>query len=97
MCNRNMKMLQTKNRGTSIERRDVGEQNWAGDSYRKIQKERLQSIGQNLVLHLGRGVRTTKLNELPEPRPRKSTAGMTRSTNRGTSSRKSKNHGNSTP
>ena len=91
-----MKTLQTKNRGTSIEMRDVGEQNWAGDSYRKIQKERLNSIGKNIVLHLGRGVRTTKLDELPEPRPRKSSAGMTRSTNRGTSSRKSENYGSST-
>lgn len=91
-----MKTLQTKNRGTSIEMRDVREQNWAGDSYRKIQKERLNSIGKNIVLHLGRGVRTTKLDELPEPRPRKSSAGMTRSTNRGTSSRKSENYGSST-
>lgn len=89
-----MKMLQSKNRGTSLEERDVGEQNWAGDSFREIQKSHISSVAKNMILHIGRGIRTVKLNELPDPRPRKTTKGMTRITNRGTSSRKSKNECN---
>lgn len=44
-------------------------------------------------MHLGRGVRTTKVEDLPEPKDRLSTEGMTRVTGRGTSSRPSKNKG----
>ena len=44
-------------------------------------------------MHIGRGVRTTTAGKIPEPQPRPSTEGMTRVTNRGTSSRASKNKG----
>ena len=44
-------------------------------------------------MHLGRGVRTTKAEDLPKPQPRPSTEGMTRITGRGTASRKSRNKG----
>lgn len=89
-----MKIRKTTNRGTSIKIIDVGEQNWAGDSFRKLQKDRLAKIGKNITLHLGRGIKTTGLGNLPDPRPRPSTEGMTRITNRGTGSRKSTNKGN---
>ena len=44
-------------------------------------------------MHLGRGVRTTKAEDLPEPKNRISTEGMTRIINRGTGSRSSQNRG----
>ena len=89
-----MKVHKTSNRGTSIKTVDVGEQNWAGDSFRKLQQDRLEKIGKNIVIHLGRGIKTTRLENLPDPKPRLSTQGMTRITNRGTGSRKSTNQGN---
>lgn len=88
-----MKVRKVSARGTSIRETEVSEQNWAGDAYRAKQKERLESIGKNLTLHLGRGTRTTTLKDLPQPRPRPSTEGKTRVTNRGTGTRKSKNKG----
>jgi len=44
-------------------------------------------------MHLGRGVRTAKAEDLPEPKVRSSSERMTRITNRGTGSRASKNKG----
>ncbi len=81
------------NRGTKVHEAEVGEQNWAGDSYRKVAQDSLKIVPKNTTLHLGRGVRTTTACEMPEPQPRPSTEGMTRVTNRGTSSRTSKNKG----
>lgn len=90
-----MKVRKVSGRGTSIREADVGEQDWAGDAYREKQQERISTVGKNITLHLGRGVRTTKLSDLPPPSPRPSTEGRTRVTNRGTGSRKSKNKGSS--
>ena len=89
----NMQIRYIKNRGTSSEQNDVGEQNWAGDAYRKFQQTSLESVEKNLTVHLGRGIHTARLEDIPKPRPRVSTEGMTRVTRRGTSSRKSKNCG----
>ena len=80
-------------RGTEIHEAEVGEQNWAGDSYRKVEQDSLKIVPKNTVMHLGRGVRTTTAGKMPEPQPRPSTEGMTRVTNRGTSSRASENKG----
>lgn len=91
-----MKSLRIKKRGTSSEICDVDDQNWAGDSYREIQKDRIDSLGRNILLHLGRGTKTLSVDKIPQPKDRPSTEGMTRITNRGTSSRKSKNHGSIT-
>jgi len=81
------------NRGTKAYVKDESPAEWSGDAYRKVQKERLEKVGKNLTVHLGRGVRTTKLKDLPEPKERPSTYGMTRITGRGTGSRKSRNVG----
>jgi hypothetical protein len=80
-------------RGTGIREAELEDMNWSGDGYRKVQAERLKKVGKNLTMHLGRGVRTAKLKDIPEPRLRPSTEGMTRITNRGTGSRPSKNKG----
>ena len=87
------KIIKVSHRGTEAHQVEVGEQNWAGDSYRKVEQDRLNIVPKNTVLHLGRGVRTTTAGEMPELQPRLSTEGMTRITKRATSSRASKNTG----
>jgi len=87
------KVTIVSNRGTEAHEAEVGEQNWAGDSYRKVEQDSLKKVPKDTTLHLGRGVRTTTVGEMPEPQPRPSTEGMTRVTNRGTGSRASKNKG----
>ena len=87
------KVIKTGHRGTEVHEAEITEQNWAGDAYRKIELEKLQKIPKNTIMHLGRGVRTLKAKDIPNPLPRPDTEGMTRITNRGTGSRKSKNQG----
>lgn len=81
------------NRGTESHESEVGKQNWAGDAYRKVEQDNLAKISKNKTMHLGRGIKTTTAENLSEPKPRPSTEGMTRITNRGTGSRASKNKG----
>ena len=80
-------------RGTATRKVELEPMNWSGDPYREVQKQKLEKVPKNLTMHLGRGVRTTKAKDLPEPLPRPSSYGMTRVTSRGTSSRKSRNKG----
>ena len=87
------KVKKVGSRGTSSYVKDEGPQNWAGDAYRKVELEKLSKVSKDRLLHLGRGVRTMKAGDLPKPRPRPSTEGMTRITNRGTGSRRSTNKG----
>jgi len=88
-----MKVRKVTARGTSIRETELEDENWTGDAYRKIQQERLGKVGKNVIMHLGRGIRTAKAGNIPNPNPRPSTEGMTRITNRGTGSRKSRNIG----
>lgn len=87
------KVRKVGSRGTKAYLKDEGSQNWAGDAYRQVELERLAKAPKEQTMHLGRGVRTKKLKDLPKPQNRPSTEGMTRITNRGTGSRKSKNKG----
>ena len=88
-----MKVKKLSHRGTQAYEADVGPQNWAGDAYRKVELDRLEKVPKGTTLHLGRGVRTTTAGKMPVPSPRPSTEGMTRITQRGTSSRASRNKG----
>jgi len=88
------KIIKVSHRGTESHQAAVDEQNWAGDSYRKVEQDSLKKVPKNTVMHLGRGVRTTTAGKMPEPQPRPSTEGMVRITNRGTGSRPSRNIGN---
>lgn len=88
-----MKIRKVSRRGTEIHDQDVKSQNWAGDSYREFQQNQLHNVPKNTTLNLGRGVRTTTIGDLEDPKPRPSTERMTRITNRGTSSRPSTNKG----
>ena len=75
-------------RGTGTREIDDGEKKWAGDAYRKLQEDRKKAAA-NRTVHTGRGTGSRKLGDLPDPKPRPSTEGMTRVTGRGTGSRKS--------
>ena len=88
-----VKVRKVGGRGTMSYEKEEGPMKWAGDSYREEQKKRLEKIPKDLTMHLGRGVRTTKAEDLPKPQPRPSTEGMTGITGRGTGSRKSTNKG----
>jgi len=79
-------------RGTgTVEVEDAGKK-WSGDEYRKIQAQKKKEAA-NRMVHTGRGTGSKRLGDLPDPKARPSTEGMTRITGRGTSSRKSKNSG----
>lgn len=86
------KINKVSNRGTQVHYQEVGEQNWAGDSFRKQQKLRKESFG-NVSVDENRGTNHVLLKDLPNPKARRSTEGMTRITGRGTGSRKSTNRG----
>ncbi len=79
-------------RGTGTIEVDDDPTKWSGDEYRKIQEARKKAAA-NRMVHTGRGTGSRKLGDIPEPKARPSTEGMTRSTGRGTSSRKSTNKG----
>ncbi len=79
-------------RGTGTIEVDVKDLNFSGDEYRKLQEERKKSAGSRTVSS-GRGTGSRKLSDIPEPKARSSTEGMTRITGRGTGSRKSTNKG----
>ncbi|MDH5462991.1 MAG: hypothetical protein OEY17_06590 [Nitrosopumilus sp.] len=79
-------------RGTGTIEVDDDPAKWSGDEYRKIQELRKKAAA-NRMVHTGRGTGSRRLGDIPEPKARPSTEGMTRSTGRGTSSRKSKNKG----
>ncbi len=88
-----MKVTKVGSRGTRAYIKDEGPAEWAGDSYRKVELDRLKKVPKGTTMHLGRGIRTTKAGDLSKPQPRPSTEGMTRVTSRGTSSSKSRNVG----
>ena len=67
---------------------------WSGDEFRKIQEARKKEAA-NRMVHTGRGTGSRRLGDMPDPKSRPSTEGMTRVTGRGTGSRKSKNKGSS--
>jgi len=79
-------------RGTGTVEVDDGGKKWSGDEYRKIQAEKKKAAS-NRMVHTGRGTGSRKLGDMPDPKERPSTEGMTRVTGRGTGSRKSKNKG----
>lgn len=79
-------------RGTGMIEVDADPAKWSGDEYRKIQQARKRAAA-NRTVHTGRGTGSKKLGDLPDPKARPSTEGMTRITGRGTGSRKSRNKG----
>ena len=79
-------------RGTGTIEVDDDPKKWSGDDFKKIQEERKKAAA-NKMVHTGRGTGSRRLGDMPDPKARPSTEGMTRITGRGTGSRKSKNKG----
>ena len=79
-------------RGTGTMEVDDDPKKWSGDQFRKIQEARKKAAS-NRMVHTGRGTGARKLGDMPNPKARPSTEGMTRITGRGTGTRKSKNKG----
>ena len=79
-------------RGTGTIEVDDDPTKWSGDEYKKVQDARKKAAA-NRTVSSGRGTGSRRLGDIPDPKARPSTEGMTRSTGRGTSSRKSKNKG----
>ena len=73
----------TSKRGTSTtEVENI--KNWAGDAFKKVQKEQLDLAGRNTKLSQKRGTSTIKTKDIPDI-PRLSLKGQKITTNRGTS------------
>ena len=79
-------------RGTGTIEVDDDPKKWSGDDFKKIQETRKKAAA-NKMVHTGRGTGSRRLGDMPNPKARPSTEGMTRITGRGTGSRKSKNKG----
>jgi hypothetical protein len=79
-------------RGTGTIEVDEDAAKWSGDEFKKIQEAR-KKASENKMVHTGRGTGSRRLGDMPDPKARPSTEGMTRSAGRGTSSRKSTNKG----
>ena len=79
-------------RGTGTMEVDDDPKKWSGDEFRKIQAARKKAAA-NRMVHTGRGTGSRRLGDIPDPKARPSTEGMTRITGRGTGTRKSKNKG----
>ena len=76
-------------RGTGTIEVDIKDLQFSGDEYKKIQAARKKAAGDRMV-STGRGTSRRKLSDMPDPKDRPSSAGMTRITGRGTGSRKSR-------
>ena len=79
-------------RGTGTVEVDNDGKKWAGDAYRKEQAEKKKKAA-NRTISTGKGTGSRRLGDIPDPKPRPSTEGMTRVTDKGTGSRKSTNKG----
>ena len=76
-------------RGTGTIEVDNDPQKWTGEQFRKIQEARKKAAA-NTMVHTGRGTGAKRLGDMPDPKAKPTTKGMTRVTGRGTGSRKSK-------
>lgn len=76
-------------RGTGTHEVDIKDIKFSGEEFKKIQAARKKEAG-NRTVSSGRGTGRRKLSDIPEPKSRPSSEGMTRVTGRGTGSRKSR-------
>ncbi len=76
-------------RGTRVIDVDSDATKWTGAEFKAIQEARKKAAG-NVSISGSRGTSRRKLSDIPEPKKRSSTVGMTRSTGRGTGTRKSR-------
>lgn len=82
------KVRVSSGRGTGTREIDDASKKWAGDEYKKVQEDKKKQAANRTVIS-GRGTGSRKYSDIPSPKERPSTEGMTRVTGRGTGSRKS--------
>ena len=76
-------------RGTGTIDVDLKDLSFSGEEFKKVQAEKKKAAAGRMV-STGRGTGRKKLSDIPEPKDRPSSKGMTRITGRGTGSRKSR-------
>ena len=76
-------------RGTRIIEVDSDATKWTGEQFKQIQAARKAATA-NRMVSSGRGTGRRRLGDLPDPKERIDSKGMTRISGRGTSSRKSR-------
>ena len=76
-------------RGTGTIEVDLKDLQFSGEEYKKVQAAKKKVAGDTMV-STGRGTGRKKLSDIPDPKNRPSSTGMTRITGRGTGSRKSR-------
>ena len=76
-------------RGTRIIEVDSDASKWTGEQFKQIQAARKAATA-NRMVSSGRGTGRRRLGDLPDPKERIDSKGITRSTGRGTGSRKSR-------
>ncbi len=79
-------------RGTRIIEVDSDSTKWTGEQYKQFQESSKEAAKKSGIKYVTSGRGTGKINfrDIPEPKARPETKGMTRSTGRGTGSRKSR-------
>ncbi len=76
-------------RGTRIIEVDSDASKWTGEQFKQIQAARKAATA-NRMVSSGRGTGRRRLGDLPDPKERIDSKGMTRISGRGTGSRKSR-------
>ncbi len=79
-------------RGTKIIEVDSDATKWTGKQFKEIQAARKEAAKTSGIKYItsGRGTGRKVFKDMPEPKARPDSEGMTRSTGRGTGSRKSR-------
>lgn len=76
------------NRGTKVICSKLSIGNWASGEFREFQTKRMSSIPSNFIIHIGRGIRTMKIGDLPESQKLSDIKGHIIVINRGTKIKK---------
>ena len=76
-------------RGTGTIEVDLKDLQFSGEEYKKVQAARKKAAG-DITISSARGTKKRKISDIPDPKDRPSSEGMTRITGRGTGSRKSR-------
>ncbi|MCE9651486.1 MAG: hypothetical protein K8Q89_00240 [Nitrosarchaeum sp.] len=82
-----IKFQKSTNRGTRIIRSKLTFINWNSEEFREFQTRQLSSIPSNFIIHIGRGIRTMKIGDLPKLQKSANTIRHSIVINRGTKTR----------
>ena len=66
MINFGIHFQKVTNRGTRVIRSKLTFTNWTSEEFREFQTKRLFLMPSDFIIHVGRGVRTMKISDLPK-------------------------------